>query len=1126
MRVNQKVAASLVGAVVLVAAAVIGLFAFFAQMEQAATVRTQNIEVLRDANALLSELKDAETGQRGFLLTDDSAFLQPYFAVRDSVTGHLRALRLHTLAAGSRERLGTLAPLIDGKLAELSGVLAMRQANDAAGAVARVRQGRGKVLMDSIRVEIGALIGLESAERERQSALYDAGARRLLSLLVAASLAALFLAGLLVYLIREQAQQVTRNLVHVETRKLLATQELMNARLEAANHAMAISEERMAVTLRSIGDAVMTTDADGRVVLLNTVAETLTGWTTAEASGRAVGEVFAIVNKETRAPATIPVAAALAHGTVQGLANHTVLRSRDGSERDIADSCAPIRDRDGTVIGAVLVFRDVTAQYGVEQALRDTSALVGAVLDTVADGIITFRADNGNVTTMNPAAERIFGCLATDVIGRDVSLLLPEFDGHTCAHVLGDFAPTGSERSRGVGREVTGRVRNGDEIPLELTVTAMSIGGTPHFTALVRDISERRGVEANQEVLDQRLRDQQFYTRSLIESIIDALMTTDARGIITDVNREMEALTGCTRDELIGAPFQRFFTDPERAGEGIRQALRLRRVTNYELTVHNRNGGETEVSYNASTFYDRDRRLLGVIAAARDITAGKRVERELEHAKVLADSASRTKSEFLASMSHEIRTPMNAIVGIAELLAKTPLTAEQDKYVQIFRRAGDNLLNLVNDILDLSKVEAALLEIEHTGFSLSELAERAIELVAPRAAERGLVLTWVIAPNVPTDLIGDPTRLRQVLLNLLGNAIKFTEAGSVALSITRDVDAAAPGTLRFAVTDTGIGIPEPALERVFERFTQADSSTTRQFGGSGLGLTVSKRLVEAMHGRIWVESVAGTGSTFSFALPFEAWVGALSREAAPAVSAAMPLPDLRILLVEDSSDNAVITVAYLQDTPHRVDIAVNGAVACDMFATGVYDLVLMDWQMPVMDGQTATRRMRAWEAATGRPPAPIIALTASALKGDREKCLDAGCTGFLTKPIKQAVLLAAIAGRRVADPRSSAIDAGSVPRPVRLSPKLAARVPLFLSNRRDDVIAMRDALVRGDFPTVQRLGHNMRGTGSGYGFQAVTDFGTAIETEARSMDLVASSRSVDALAAFLDRVGPDGTSAA
>ena len=334
-------------------------------------------------------------------------------------------------------------------------------------------------------------------------------------------------------------------------------------------------------------------------------------------------------------------------------------------------------------------------------------------------------------------------------------------------------------------------------------------------------------------------------------------MTTDPSGIITDVNKQMEALTGCTRDELIGAPFKSYFTDPDRAEAGIKLVLSEKKVTDYELTACARDGKQTVVSYNATTFYDRGRTLQGVFAAARDVTERKRVEAELQQAKAMAETASQTKSDFLASMSHEIRTPMNAIIGIADLLAKTPLSPEQNKYVQIFRRAGDNLLNLINDILDLSKVEASQLELERTGFSLHDLLEKVREMVAVRAQEKGLALVCEIAPNVPNDLVGDPTRLRQVLLNLLGNAIKFTESGEVALRVTPDADSAVPGTLRFTISDTGIGIPGEKLGAVFERFTQADSSTTRRYGGSGLGLTISKRLVELMGGCIRVESGVG-----------------------------------------------------------------------------------------------------------------------------------------------------------------------------------------------------------------------------------------------------------------------------
>ncbi|CAN5183663.1 hypothetical protein BH11PSE2_BH11PSE2_11990 [soil metagenome] len=671
--------------------------------------------------------------------------------------------------------------------------------------------------------------------------------------------------------------------------------------------------------------------------------------------------------------------------------------------------------------------------------------------------------------------------------------------------------------------ELTYVRKDGTRFPALVSVTALRDAHSAIIGYLLigTDNTARKLVEAEREKSDQRLRDQQFYTRSLIESNIDALMTTDPSGIITDVNKQMEALTGSTRDELIGAPFKDCFTDPARAEAGINRVLAEKSVSDYELTARARDGKQTVVSYNATTFYDRSRTLQGVFAAARDVTEQKRVEAELKQAKANAESASRTKSDFLASMSHEIRTPMNAIMGIADLLAKTDLSPEQDKYVQIFRRSGDNLLNLINDILDLSKVEASQLDLERTGFSLSDHLENVIEMVAPRAREKGLTLSCEIAPAVANDLVGDPTRLRQVLLNLLGNAIKFTEAGGVSLKVEPDGDSAVPTALRFTVSDTGIGIDKEKLVRVFERFTQADSSTTRRFGGSGLGLTISKRLVELMGGRIWVSSKVNKGSVFAFAVPFEAWTGSVGLVAAPVGDGpAAPLPHLRILMAEDSADNCTIALAYLEDTPYRVDVAETGRAACEMFKAGQYDLVLMDRQMPVMDGLTATRTIRAWETSNGRRPTPIIALTASALKGDRETCLAAGCTAYLTKPIKQDVLLRAIldfSAVRPAPPQIKAPPASSLTARARI----AARVPAYLASCQENVLAIGVGLDQSDFEPGLILGHNMRGSGAAFGFQPITEIGGELEQAAVNLDFAASRLWLGKLSSYLDEIGPN-----
>jgi PAS domain S-box-containing protein len=755
-----------------------------------------------------------------------------------------------------------------------------------------------------------------------------------------------------------------------------------------------------------------------------------------------------------------------------------------------------------------------------EEALAKAAAELTAIQTAISEAALIAITDvTGKIEQVNDNFVRISKYSREELIGQDHRLLN---SGLHPKEFIRDLWVT-IANGKVWRNEIRNRAKDGSLYWVDTTIAPILIecGKPVKYIAVRFDITARKLVEEEQKKLDQRLRDQQFYTRSLIESNIDAIMTTDPSGIITDVNKQMEALTGCTRDELIGAPFKDYFTDPQRAEAAIKRVLREKSVTDYELTARARDGKQTVVSYNATTFYDRNRKLEGVFAAARDVTERKRFEAELQQAKVAAESASRTKSDFLASMSHEIRTPMNAIMGIADLLAKTALSTEQDKFVQIFRRAGDNLLNLINDILDLSKVEASQLELERTGFSLNDYLEKVIELAAPRAHEKGLALVCEIAPSVSNDLVGDPTRLLQVLLNLLGNAIKFTNSGGVSLLVEQDPDSLVPIALRFTVSDTGIGIPGEKLGQVFERFTQADSSTTRRFGGSGLGLTISKCLVELMGGRIWVASEVGKGSVFAFVVPFEIWTACNRPVAGVPVGMGpeLPLPVLRILLAEDSPDNCMITLAYLEDTPYRVEIAETGAIACEMFAAGHYDLVLMDRQMPVMDGLTATRTIRTWEQANGRSPTPIIALTASALKGDREKCMAAGCTAYLTKPIKQDVLLQAIKEHSIVAPPSSG-EESSRKETVFSDKKLksADRIPVFLRNCRQNVIAMRDALDRGDFETVEFLGHGMRGAGGMFGFQAITDIGAALEQAAESADTDALRKWMVELSTYLDRV--------
>jgi PAS domain S-box-containing protein len=813
--------------------------------------------------------------------------------------------------------------------------------------------------------------------------------------------------------------------------------------------------------------SIIATDEKGVIQLFNVGAERMLGY-----------EAVEVVNKITPADVSDPeeviaraeaLSAELATPILPGFEALVFKASRgiddiyeltyirkNGSRFPAVVSVTALRDAQRGIIGYLLIGTDNTARKSAEEALTRAGALQSAIFESANFSCIATDG-KGVIQLFNVGAERMLGYDAIDavnkltpaelsdpeeVIARAEALSL-ELD----TPIQPGFEALVFKASRGIEDkyELTQVRKDGSRFPAVVSVTALcdAQDGIIGYLLISTDITASKKAEAEQKQLDQQLRDQHFYTRSLIESNLDALMTTDPAGIITDANRQMEALTGCTRDELIGAPFKQFFTDPARAEAAIKQVLSANKIIDYELTACAWDGTQTAVSYNATTFYDRHRKLRGVFAAARDVTERNRFESalnetnvELERAKSAAERANMAKSDFLAAMSHEIRTPMNAILGMSDMLAESNLDAEQMQYVDVFRRAGANLLVLINDILDLSKIEAGHLELEHVDFDLEDVIDQAIEITGVKTRAKGIGLMSRLPPGLVTSLVGDPTRLRQVLINLLGNAVKFTESGEVLLTV-RNHESGNPGEIEFAVSDTGIGIAPDKIDAIFDSFTQADSTITRRYGGTGLGLEISRRLVECMGGTLTATSRLQEGSTFRFNAQFEQ----RSQNQRKAPSEVTDLIGHRVLVIDDNATNRFILGETLSAwgiessgfaTPAEALLSLSSTINTDR----PYSLVLVDSEMPGMDGFETTARIKQFS-----PDLPVIMFTSDARPGDILRRQKAGLSGYTIKPVGRGELL-----RLMCDAMRTRESTGSIPEGIpRSEPKLATPLNILLA---------------------------------------------------------------------------------
>ena len=676
-----------------------------------------------------------------------------------------------------------------------------------------------------------------------------------------------------------------------------------------------------------------------------------------------------------------------------------------------------------------------------EEALLKAGALQSAIFNSANFSSIATDA-KGVIQIFNVGAERMLGYAAADVLNKitpadisdpqEVIARAEALSVELETQITPGFEALVFKASRGIEDiyELTYIRKDGSRFPAVVSVTALrdNENAIIGYLLIGTDNTARKQAQEDQRVLDQRLRDHQFYTRSLFEANIDALITTDQYGVITDVNKQMEALTGSTRDELIGAPFKNYFTDPERAEASIKLVLKEKKVTDYELTARDWEGNETEVSYNATTFYDRNRNLQGVFAAARNVTERKRLDRalqetnrELESAKIVAEIANSTKSEFFATMSHEIRTPMNAIIGLAHLLLGSELSFRQHDYLMKIMASSKSLLNIINDILDFSKIEAGKLELSLMPFRLEAVMHDLATIIGGTGQNKDIEVFFSIAPNLPTLLIGDDQRLRQMLINLVGNAIKFTEKGEVCVVVEPVEVNDQQAILRFIVRDTGIGMTDEQISRLFLAFSQADSSTTRRYGGTGLGLAICGRLAALMGGTIGVKSEPGKGSAFYFTANFDrTTIG--DDDDIVFRQCAETLRDIRLLIVDDSQLAVDNIGTYAKSFGWQYEVAANLSDGMNligrMASEGTpFGIVLLDWDLPLLDGPDAIYRLRT---ITDFPTTVVVLTNGYFLADDLRDLVNTAAVTTLSKPLTPSMLFDAVASALGHQSRSTA----------------------------------------------------------------------------------------------------------
>ncbi|MBL8385476.1 MAG: PAS-domain containing protein [Burkholderiales bacterium] len=894
---------------------------------------------------------------------------------------------------------------------------------------------------------------------------------------------------------------------------------------EGAGTGVAKSEQRLRMILDNIPGLVAYIDADERYRYLNQTYEFWYGKHPDDFLGRRVAEML---DPEEYASAAPHLRRALAGEAVRyERESRAAGRKRSVDVRYVPDLAA-----DGRVEGVYVMLSDITAFKDAERAATESRAAIESLIASARDAIVTVDAEQ-RVVIFNRAAEAMFGHAAAEMVGRPLDVLIPaRFRGAHRGHVAAFGAGQASARQMsGADRVVIGQRRDGSEFPIEASISRAARGDGVEYTVIMRDVTERIRAAREQAATVTMLRE-------TVEHMPVGVLVVDKRLNILAFNDRLIALLGLPAGSIApGDSMEKYYRlNAERGEYGagdvdelVRSRVALARRAEAHCFERTRADG-TVIEVRGTPAPGG-----GFVTVYTDVTARREESRRLVEAREHAESAARAKSDFLATMSHEVRTPMNGVLGIAELLLDTALSAEQRDYVETIQRSGHALLEILNDILDLSKIEAGKLDIEAVAFDPVTALNDVVALSAPRASSKGLLLAGDVDAAVPRDVFGDPGRLRQVLTNLVGNSIKFTEGGEVRVAARVVSEVEDEIMLAYTVTDTGIGMTPEQQQKLFQPFSQADASTTRRFGGTGLGLAICLRLVQAMGGAFAVRSAPGEGSTFEFTLRCKRAPAGASRAEAAEARAAVRFRG-RVLVVEDNAVNMKVARATLKGFGLEVVEAENGSLALDRIARETIDLVFMDMHMPVMDGLEATRRVRAAEAhgaLAGRRP--IVAMTANVMSDALQTCREAGMDDFLPKPFARRQMIEVLSkwlpedapGGAAPGPEAGPAPVAAAPAAVgtagtaeahgdagaaidravfaQLAETMADELPALVADFIETTAAMLDALAAADpvadLATATRQAHTLKSSAAMVGAMRLSALARALEANGKRGDL-------------------------